>query len=115
SDWVSVLQNASETGGGGRRFEAAATPFSHRLKRFKGPHQFLVARPWDKKESVPACANSSTKRSGFEIIRCASSGRRIAFRSDRMIGAPIEILGTKCPSITSTWIRSAPARSASAT
>src|SRR5215831_15468898 len=31
------------------------------------------------------------------------------------MGAPIEMLGTKCPSMTSTWIRSAPACSASST
>src|SRR5882757_4609786 len=54
-------------------------------------------------------------RSGFEIIRWVSSGRRVTGRSEYTIGAPIERLGTKCPSITSTWIRSAPARSASAT
>ena len=38
--------------------------------------------------------------------------RRVTCRSEWTIGAPIEMLGTKCPSITSTWIRSAPACSA---
>src|SRR5262252_9614212 len=66
-------------------------------------------------ESEPASTNSSRKKSGSEIIRWVSRGKRVTRRSDWTIGAPIEMLGTKCPSITSTWMRSAPARSASAT
>src|SRR5215467_9529144 len=66
-------------------------------------------------ESDPALTNSSRKKSGSEIIRWISKGKRVTRRSDWTIGAPIEMLGTKCPSITSTWMRSAPARSASAT
>ena len=44
---------------------------------------------------------------------CVSSGNRVTGRSEATIGTPIERLGTKWPSITSMWIRSAPARSAS--
>src|SRR5262249_18560299 len=51
----------------------------------------------------------------FVIIRCVSSGSRVTRLSDWTIGAPMERLGTKCPSMTSTWILSAPAFSASAT
>src|SRR5258706_3538780 len=77
--------------------------------------KLLLPSQWMRKESEPASTNSSRKKSGSEIIRCVSSGRRVTRRSDWMIGAPNEMLGTKCPSITSTWMRSAPACSAWAT
>src|SRR2546426_5935708 len=48
-------------------------------------------------------------------MRCVSSGRRAPRRTDCTTAGPIERLGTKCPSMTSTWMRSAPARSASVT
>src|SRR2546422_5071396 len=48
-------------------------------------------------------------------MRCVSSGRRVTRRSARTTGMPMEIFGTKRPSITSTWRRSAPAASAAAT
>ncbi len=77
--------------------------------------KLLFPSQWTRKESEPASANSSRKRSGSEIIRCVSRGRRVTRRSAWTIGVPMERLGTKCPSMTSTWIRSAPALSASAT
>src|SRR5262249_48069930 len=46
---------------------------------------------------------------------CGGGEGRVPRRSDRTMAGPIERLGTKCPSMTSTWMRSAPARSASAT
>ena len=49
------------------------------------------------------------------IIRCTSSGMRATRASDFTTGGPIVMFGTKWPSITSTWIRSAPPRSAAAT
>src|SRR5882724_9668456 len=70
---------------------------------------------WTRNESEPAAANSSRKKSGSEIIRCVSRGRCVTRRRDWTIAGPMERFGTKCPSITSTWIRSAPACSASAT
>src|SRR3989454_9371975 len=48
-------------------------------------------------------------------MRCVSNGRRVTRRTDCTTAGPIERLGTKCPSMTSTWMRSAPARSASVT
>src|SRR5215471_3846027 len=77
--------------------------------------RLLLPSQWTRNASEPASVNSSRNTSGSEIIRWISNGKRVTRRSDWTIGAPIEMLGTKCPSITSTWIRSAPARSASAT
>src|SRR5258707_15826000 len=52
-------------------------------------------------------------RSGFSIIRWQSSGSRVAWRKDFTTGGPSVRLGTKCPSMTSTWITAAPPASAS--
>ena len=52
---------------------------------------------------------------GSEIIRCVSGGRRVTRRRACTIGAFVDRAGTKWPSITSMWIRSALAFSASAT
>ena len=41
-------------------------------------------------------------------MRWRSSGSRVRFRIASMTGGPIVRFGTKCPSITSTWIWSAP-------
>src|SRR5262249_36181751 len=70
---------------------------------------------WTMNESEPASTNSSKKKSGSVIIKCVSRGRCVTLRSDLTMGAPMERLGTKWPSITSTWMRSAAARSAWAT
>src|SRR5262245_48012704 len=70
---------------------------------------------WTRSESDPASAKASRNASGSETIRCVSSGRRVTRRTDCTMAGPIERLGTKCPSMTSTWMRSAPARSASVT
>ena len=94
-----------------------ATParFPNALIRCTVRDRSVLPSQWTKNESVPACANSSRKKSGLKIIKCVSSGRRVTRRSDLTTTAPMDRFGTKCPSITSTWIRSAPARSASAT
>src|SRR5713101_3387120 len=42
--------------------------------------------------------------SGFSIIRWQSSGSLVALRSDLTSCGPSVMLGTKCPSITSTWM-----------
>src|SRR5262245_33793513 len=70
---------------------------------------------WTRSESDPASAKASRNASGSDTMRCVSRGRRVTRRSDCTTAGPIERLGTKCPSMTSTWMRSAPARSASAT
>src|SRR5262245_42359100 len=41
--------------------------------------------------------------SGFSIIRWQSSGSFVNFRKDLTTGGPSVMLGTKCPSMTSTW------------
>src|SRR6266481_5944546 len=41
-------------------------------------------------------------------MRWQSSGSRVALRSDFTTGGPIVKLGTKCPSMMSTWITLAP-------
>src|SRR5829696_10127775 len=63
-------------------------------------------------ESAPALAKSSILRSGRSTIRCTSSAPPrpcTRSRSASTISAPIEMGGTKWPSITSTWITRAPA------
>jgi len=52
---------------------------------------------------------------GRAIIRCTSNTFLVSGRSALTTPGPIEMLGTKCPSITSTWIQSAPAASSART
>ena len=56
----------------------------------------------DRACGTPAAANASAYLSGSVIIRCTSSGTRATRLIDFTTGGPIVILGTKCPSITST-------------
>src|SRR5574341_1802797 len=63
---------------------------------------------------APAFAKSATRRSGTSDIKCTSSGRFVTRRQASTINGPADKLGTKCPSITSTWSQSAPAASTSA-
>src|SRR6478672_6518634 len=68
--------------------------------------------------SAPAFANSATCRSGRSIIRWTSISAPASCTwsaSALTISAPNVIGGTKCPSMTSTWITLAPAPSTSAT
>ena len=64
---------------------------------------------WNVIMSAPAFAKSSAYLRGSEIIRCTSAIKSVFFFSDLSTGAPIVIFGTKCPSMTSTCIHSAPA------
>src|SRR5665213_1421674 len=52
--------------------------------------------------------------SGSSIIRCTSRMARVALRSDSTTGGPMVILGTKWPSMTSTWSMRHPAASSAA-
>src|SRR5438270_14095210 len=45
--------------------------------------------------------------SGFSIIKWTSSGTSVTLRKEATTGGPMVILGTKWPSMTSTW-RTAP-------
>mmetsp|Transcript_27073 Transcript_27073/g.77681 ORF Transcript_27073/g.77681 Transcript_27073/m.77681 type:complete len:303 (-) Transcript_27073:69-977(-) len=66
--------------------------------------------------SAPAFAKSSTRCSGSTIMRWQSSSASGSFlRSASTTRGPIVMLGTKRPSITSTWTQSAPALSTSST
>src|SRR5688500_6631319 len=65
--------------------------------------------------SASAAVSSSTYFSGSTIMRCTSSGRCVAARTALTTIGPMVRLGTKRPSITSTWIRSAPASSTART
>ena len=63
---------------------------------------------------APASANDATCRSGRSTIRCTSRCSPRS-RSARQTGGPIDSGGTKCPSITSMWMTSAPAACTAAT
>src|SRR5262245_1982090 len=60
-------------------------------------------------QSAPASQNDSTYFVGCEIIRWQSSVARVVPRTLFTSGGPNVMFGTKCPSITSRWRRSAPA------
>ena len=60
-------------------------------------------------------AKSARQRSGSTIIRCTLSGFCVQRRTASTTTGPIVIFGTKRPSITSTWIQSAPAASTART
>ena len=47
---------------------------------------------------------------GSSIMRWTSSGTFATFFSERTTGTPIVMLGTKCPSMTSTWNQVGPTR-----
>src|ERR1039458_6375944 len=61
--------------------------------------------------SAPAPANAGIYSSGLSIIRCTSRVMRVALRKEATTGTPMEMFGTKCPSITSTCSIVAPPRS----
>src|SRR5205807_1063526 len=75
----------------------------------------LVASTCTSIKVAPALANASRNSSGRSIIRWASIGSLVARRTASTTWGPKVRLGTKWPSMTSTWIRSAPAASASFT
>src|SRR5215831_14473364 len=109
--WSRSCMISSRTAADVAGLRATPTRFPNTLMRCTVRDRSLLPSQWTRNESVPACTNSSTKKSGLEIIRCASSGKRVTLRSDLTTSAPMERFGTKCPSMTSTWMRSAPARS----
>src|SRR5688500_16278794 len=65
--------------------------------------------------SAPASAKASRNESTGEIIRWTSNGLSLCGRRAFTTAGPMVRFGTKCPSITSTWIQSAPAASAART
>src|SRR4051812_26149565 len=69
------------------------------------------ASGWTVMMSAPASANASRSGSTGEIIRWTSKGLVVCGRNALTTAGPIVMFGTKWPSITSTWIQSAPAAS----
>src|SRR5690242_2082754 len=69
------------------------------------------ASGWTVMMSAPASANDSSHISTGLTIRWTSNGLVVCGRSALTTPGPMVRLGTKCPSITSTWIQSAPASS----
>src|SRR5262245_40716489 len=61
---------------------------------------------------APACANGSSRISGFEHIRCTSKNMLVIGRKVLTNAGPKEIFGTKCPSMISKCSQSAPERPA---
>src|SRR5271165_4764149 len=59
--------------------------------------------------SAPALAKASRYGSQGSIIRWQSKGLSVSGLSAATTGGPKVMLGTKCPSMTSRWIQSAPA------
>ena len=77
-----------------------------------------VASAWKVIESAPASAKPATCASGRSIIRWTSITPPAAWTWSAIAEAtrgPIVIGGTKCPSMTSTWMTRAPASITSAT
>jgi hypothetical protein len=77
-----------------------------------------VASAWKVMLSAPAFANSSMWSSGRSIIRWTSIAPPASWTRSAIEPAtsgPIVIGGTKCPSITSTWMIRAPAAITSST
>ena len=66
-------------------------------------------------EAANPGATISFNFAGSSTMRCTSSGSFVTGRSPFTTTDPMLRFGTKCPSITSTWTRSAPARSISFT
>ena len=69
------------------------------------------ASTWTVIISAPALTNSSMYLIGSLIIRCTSNTLPVTFLIDLITGIPKDMLGTNNPSITSTWMYSAPASS----
>ena len=75
----------------------------------------LLPSQWTRNEFGPGLHELFDEEIRIENHQMRLQWQARHLRSELMMGAPMERLGTKCPSITSIWIRSAPARSASAT
>ena len=90
-----------------------ATPAESLRSRSQRRHSrgSLRLSMWKVMWSAPARANGSRNRSGSVIMRWTSRGSRVTRRSAFTTAGPRVRFGTKCPSMMSTWIWSAPAAS----
>src|SRR6266542_1212593 len=97
--------NAASAGVRGARAIPARIPNSRTL-RCVGAGSLTASR-WKLTASAPAPASSSRNPSGASTWRCAWRGRSVCRRSAATTTGPIVRGGTKCPSMTSIWMRSA--------
>src|SRR5712692_7996595 len=104
---------ARSNGVAGFRTTPGLTPAS-RISRIVARTSWSLST-WTVRSSTPASAKAFTKCCGWVTIRCASKGTLVRGRIEDTTAGPIVRFGTKCPSITSMWIMSAPASTASFT
>jgi hypothetical protein len=72
------------------------------------------ASGWTAMIAAPASWKAARKGSAGAIIRCTSSGMETRWPMAFTASGPMVMLGTKRPSMTSTWSQSAPAASTAA-
>ena len=94
----------------GRRIDHHARQAIVALDQVQRPVQMAASFLMHRDPVRPASANTGIYSSGFSIIRWQSSGSSVALRSDFTTGGPIVRLGTKCPSMMSTWMTCRPPR-----
>ena len=99
----------AESGVAGFNATPASMPFSFIASIVLS--RCLHASAWTVMMSAPAAAKSSMYLTGSSIIRCTSNMRSVHFLIVFMTGSPIDMLGTKLPSITSICTYCAPASS----
>ena len=102
----SAYGSSADSGVPGLTARPAARPAS-RMARSVGAIGSSIST-WNVIESQPASRYSSMYRPGSLIIRWASNGSSVRGRRCLMVFAPNVRFGTKCPSMTSRWTRSAP-------
>ena len=95
--------SAASAGVPGLRTTPARFPWARMRSRALPVFSSLSASTWTVTTSAPAWQNCSTYRTGRSIIRWTSRIMSVAFRMDWTTGMPMVMLGTKTPSITSTW------------
>ena len=103
----SLYGSSADSGVPGLTARPAARPAA-RIRRSVGAISSSIST-WKVIESQPASRYSSRKRPGSSIIRWASNGSSVRGRRCLMVLAPNVRFGTKWASMTSRWIRSAPA------
>src|SRR5437867_2110979 len=120
--WTVMMRSRSTSLRNGRAFSNGVAGFRTTPGRIPASRiARIVARTswslstWTVRSSTPASTNAFTKSCGCVTIRWASNGTLVRGRIDLTMAGPIVRLGTKWPSITSMWSRSAPASDASRT
>src|SRR4030095_8618935 len=85
STWSRSWTISSSTAPGVAGLMATAALLPSALMRCTVRCRLLLPSQWTRNESEPAAANSSRKKSGFEIIRCVSRGRTVTRPRDLKI------------------------------